>query len=96
MCTAQGAEPGGGQGRERCQAEGWLLSSVSHICLMTSQCFLRAVWLQSRENLVERSSTNREDVSRFLLAAEGVGMSILVPMQAKDDAWSPVLLILRT
>lgn len=68
-----------------------------------SQCFLRAVWLQRRESPVAISSANREDVSRFPLfpstvAAEGAGMSILVPvvMQAKDDAWSPVLLIPRT
>lgn len=82
--------------------EGWLLSSVLQISLLLS-VLLRAVWIQSRESPVATSSANREDVSRFLLfpstvAAEGAGMSIPVPvvMQAKDDAWSPALLIPRT
>lgn len=70
--------------------------------LTSSQCFLKAV-LTGSGSPEEISSLKREDVFRFLLfssvvATEGAGMSILVPvvMKAKDGTWSFALLISRT
>lgn len=102
-------EAGRGQGNECHQpGEGWLLSSVLQVCLhQRSLNFLSvlpkgsAEWI--RESPEEISSSKGEDVSRFLLfssvvATEGAGMSILVPvvMEAKDGAWSLALIISRT
>lgn len=88
------AEAGRGRGKECHQpGEGWLLSSGLQVCLhQRSLNFLSVLpkgsgdWI--RESPEEISSSKREDVSRSLLfssvvATEGAGMSILVPVVMK-------------